>query len=362
MGEAAKNSYRNALEPLYSGLYKGEKEPEDIHQGKDTNASLWLDKYIKVQSQEDTDSRSGLVKEVSEIALPKAYSQFYERWEQMLTSAGVTPQQRRTAMVKGRMIIGLGDESVLETSITLHHTYGVPYIPGSALKGLTASFARQRLGPKWQKGQEAYNVVFGTSKEAGFITFFDAPLVANSKQPILHRDIITVHHPEYYQGNGATPSDWDSPTPIPFLSATGTYLIALAAPDLDHQQTWINKTFAILRYALEEMGIGAKTSSGYGRMELALTEDDTIGETEVAEEIVPEPASTSLLRKIAAAPQVTYELFAAWEQLPPDDERRIEAAEALVQKWDSGGGKKRMPKEEKRYQILKKFIAENAAK
>lgn len=357
MGEAAKNSYRDALEPLYRGLYKGEKDPKDIHQGKDTNAGLWLDKYIKAQSQDDTDSRSGLVKEVSEIALPKVYSQFYERWEQMLTSADVTPQQRRTAMAKGRMIIGLGDESVLETSITLHHTYGVPYIPGSALKGLAASYARQRLGPKWQKGQEAYNVVFGTSKEAGFVTFFDALLIVKPGEKVLQRDIITVHHPEYYQGNGAAPSDWDSPTPIPFLSARGTYLIALAAPDLDHKQTWINKTFAILRYALEEMGIGAKTSSGYGRMELVLTEDDAIGETEAVEEVVPEPASTSLLRKIAAAPQVTYELFAAWEQLPLDDERRIEVAEALVQKWDSGGGKKRNEKQEKRYQMLNKFIS-----
>src|SRR5207302_10163433 len=62
--------------------------------------------------------------------------------------------KKRIAHVKGRMIIGLGDESVLETAITLHRTYGVPYIPGSALKGLAAAYVRQRLGEAWQKGSK----------------------------------------------------------------------------------------------------------------------------------------------------------------------------------------------------------------
>ena len=44
--------------------------------------------------------------------------------------------------------------------------------------------------------------------------------------------------------------------------------IALAAPDLENGLPWIDKTFEILAYALAEMGIGAKTSSGYGRMSL----------------------------------------------------------------------------------------------
>jgi len=39
-----------------------------------------------------------------------------------------------------RIVIGLGGESVLETDITLHHLYGIPFIPGSALKGLTRAY------------------------------------------------------------------------------------------------------------------------------------------------------------------------------------------------------------------------------
>ena len=119
---------------------------------------------------------------------------------------------------------------------------------------------------------EAYKIVFGDTNDAGYITFFDAlyvPETGYQKQP-LHPDVITVHHPKYYQGT-TPPADWDSPTPIQFLSATGSYLIALAAPELEEEKKWINATFKILEEALKIMGIGAKTSSGYGRMEVEQT-------------------------------------------------------------------------------------------
>lgn len=51
-----------------------------------------------------------------------------------------------------RMVIGLGNESVYETSMILHHIYGIPYIPGSAIKGvvrsyiITEEFAQDRNG------------------------------------------------------------------------------------------------------------------------------------------------------------------------------------------------------------------------
>jgi CRISPR-associated protein Cmr6 len=362
---AISHSYRDHL----ASLYEKEKELIDIHQNKDTNAGLWLDKYLTDQDRTDLkdresakgSNRAALVDAVAKIPTHEAYRQFYQRWKLLLDNAGA---KIREAKVKGRMIVGLGDESVLEISIALHHTYGIPYIPGSALKGLAASYTRQRLTEEWQPDSPtgAYKTIFGDTNGSGGIIFFDALYIPDTgpgqNKQALYPDIITVHHPEYYQGGkeDATPSDWDSPTPIHFLSATGVYLVALAAPDLKYGQTWINKTFAILRLALQELGIGAKTSSGYGRMELEKKEEDDIIETEAVEEVVLEPASTSLLRKIAAAPQVTYELFAAWEQLPLDDERRIEVAEALVQKWDSGGGKKRNEKQEKRYQMLNKFI------
>lgn len=43
-----------------------------------------------------------------------------------------------------RLVVGLGNPSVTETSITLHNTYGTPYIPGQALKGITRNYFLQK--------------------------------------------------------------------------------------------------------------------------------------------------------------------------------------------------------------------------
>ncbi|HLH60324.1 MAG TPA: type III-B CRISPR module RAMP protein Cmr6 [Ktedonobacteraceae bacterium] len=231
----------------------------------DAHAELWLDRYM--DDVEKSEKRSAFVAEVSTISIPTIYETFYNRWIQELESLGA---KKREAHVKTRMIVGLGDESVLETSVTLHKTYGVPYIPGSALKGLAASYARQRLTEDWQKGREAYQVIFGDPDEAGYITFFDALYIPEpgTKKRVLYPDVISTHHQKYYQNFAQTPADWDDPIPIPFLTATGDYMIALAAPELNERDAWIEKTFTILKYALADMGIGAKTSSGYGRLEL----------------------------------------------------------------------------------------------
>lgn len=263
---------------------------------------LWLDKYIASLEREETGARMQLVKGVVSIPVPEFYKKYYPRWKNTLKAEyGAIC---REFAVKGRMVVGLGNEGVLETSVALHRTYGVPYIPGSALKGLAASYARLIAGDQWQPSAEecAYSIVFGTTKDAGYLTFFDALYIPvdqrqnTTPQPGEHidhplrPDIITVHHPNYYQekrieqkpvspanhsqeksvekNQFAPPADWDSPTPIPFLSATGTYLIALAAPpELTNGQVWIEKTFEILAEALLILGIGAKTSSGYGRMQ-----------------------------------------------------------------------------------------------
>jgi len=229
-----------------------------------TNAGLWLEKYITNQAEDDSGARWGLVQEVCGIGTPPEYERWFERWRRALQDFGASLGK---AKVVGRMVVGLGGESVLETSIALHHTYGVPYIPGTALKGVAARFARQYLGSEWQEGSPAYKVVFGTTEEAGYITFFDAMPFPGTK--FLYPDVIAVHHPEYYQGEGKPPADWDSPNPVPFIAAAGEYLVALAGP-----HAWVEKVFEILYHALRHLGVGAKTSSGYGRLLLDLGSSD----------------------------------------------------------------------------------------
>ncbi len=244
-----------------------------------TNASLWLHKYIreqKVEKQEST-AKQDLVNQVSNIEVPDIYESFFnEIWK-----PSVEKYAPQSIEISGRMIVGLGAESVLETSITLHRTYGVPYIPGSALKGLAASFAHRFMGEGWNKESKdktrkigkAHKLMFGSQESAGYVIFHDALYVPNSygKNP-LRADILTVHHQKYYQGKDSEgkyspPADWDSPVPIPLLSAQGKYLLAISANsgDAKFDEKMAKLAVDILRLALRDEGIGAKTSSGYGR-------------------------------------------------------------------------------------------------
>lgn len=228
-----------------------------------TNIGLWLDKYITDATHQNKESRALFAREVAGIDTPPEYEEFFKNWETCLKD--LDPKVSR-ATVTNRLAVGLGSEGVLETSVTLHRTYGVPCIPGSALKGLAAAFARQYCGDDWQHDSNNYKVVFGDTETAGYVTFFDALYVPNSghQGKALHFDVMTVHHRSYYEGKNQPPADWDDPNPVPFISATGQYVIALAAPE--GCEGWRDIARSILEQALKNEGIGGKTSSGYGRM------------------------------------------------------------------------------------------------
>lgn len=270
------------------------------------HAGLWLDKFLENQARKTPGAREGapeaerdtarhrLMAEATRISLPAAYDSFFARWERALAELpGVI---RRRAQATGRVIVGLGNESPSETSITLHHTFGAPYLPGSALKGLAAFYARNFLEDAgWRTDAPgapgpAYRTLFGDTTLAGCVTFYDAYYIPGSvaDDRMLHTDTITVHHPEYYQGSAA-PADWDSPTPLPFVSANGAYLVALGGADA----AWVVAGLTILGLALAELGIGAKTSSGYGRMTL----------TEPPATAGSRPRAAAQAQSRAAAPQ-----------------------------------------------------------
>ena len=71
---------------------------------------------------------------------------------------------------------------------------------------------------------------------------------------------MTVHHPEYYSGEGP-PSDCDSPNPVQFVSVRGSFLFVAEGPNRE----WRDYLDRLLRETLEKEGIGAKTAAGYGR-------------------------------------------------------------------------------------------------
>ncbi len=191
---------------------------------------------------------------------------------------------------KWRLTIGLGIASVYETSITLHHIYGIPYIPGSAVKGVVRSYIIQEFfgreeqdlknAEKKAMENEAFVNIFGSQKQEGGIIFFDAfPIEAPSIEP----DIMNVHYPNYYSGE-EPPTDYQNPNPIYFLTVRGKFKFVIAArkgslnedkyifsPPKDYQpqegNNYVKGTIMWWLYeALSVRGIGAKTAVGYGRM------------------------------------------------------------------------------------------------
>ncbi len=162
-----------------------------------------------------------------------------------------------------RMIIGLGGSHPQETSMTLHHIYGIPYIPGSALKGVTrhwvilSGFDNDEGRAEQDKN---FKDIFGAQAQTGKIIFFDAYPDGHIN---LKMDIMNPHYPDYYS-KGSPPADWQSPTPIKFLTVEKTrFKFFLASRD----KNLVDKATEWLKEALQNYGIGAKTSLGYGFFE-----------------------------------------------------------------------------------------------
>lgn len=116
---------------LHLGLFLGRYTPRQVIANEawdDRGRIKWRDHWLeeKVLPAFKTDSR----------ALRDLQSAVYARWQQA-TAGAVTFRARN----KGRLIVGMGGKGVLEVGITLHHVTGLPVIPGSALKGLTRTYA-----------------------------------------------------------------------------------------------------------------------------------------------------------------------------------------------------------------------------
>ena len=206
---------------------------------------------------------------------------------------------------------GLGNEHPLENGFAFLNPYGLPYLPGSGVKGVLRQAARELASGEWgeshgwdaeeihlleRKGQAAIelsviDVLFGRETESGdsdhvrgALSFWDAlPQIPGDTLAV---DIMTPHQSHYYQqrqdrksGDSTSPHDSGAPNPISFLTlppGTGfafhvvcdaTHLERLA-PDLAHGQRWQTLLTAAFEHAFEWLGFGAKTAVGYGAMQV----------------------------------------------------------------------------------------------
>lgn len=211
------------------------------------------------------------------------------------------------AEIEWRMVIGLGSESVYETSMTLHPIYGFPYIPGQAVKGMVRSWIiKEKFEGKEQeayKDSEVFCRIFGCPKTYTYIQRDEncRPIKENGKEkketvdsklkkdyqgdvfffdavplntPNLEVDVMNPHYGPYYT-KGKPPADYYNPEPIYFLTvAKGTkfqflfgikekYNVSISNDKLGNGRL-IEIVDTFFKEALKENGVGAKTSVGYG--------------------------------------------------------------------------------------------------
>jgi CRISPR-associated protein Cmr6 len=199
------------------------------------------------------------------------YADWYERYWAALRGVGVDdPKDVLDATTVWRLVAGFATNPALETGITLHPLYGVPYLPGSAVRGLVRHVAEiellERELPADQPTLESFlveaerrRILLGSltieplekgsaektartvlaawrkdrrlppeirkriavvldQHTGGMATFYDAFPVPG-QEGILQLDLLNPHYPDYYNSQGGKPpSDDQNPTPVYFLA------------------------------------------------------------------------------------------------------------------------------------------------
>ena len=174
-------------------------------------------------------------------------------------------------------ISGLGEPHVTETGLTLHPTYGVPYLTGSSIKGMFHSWLMEAvrntetdaLSEKRLQALFGIEDEEGNEKRQGLLTFHDVIF----PQVIIEPDIMTPHHAEYY--NEKPLRDNENTNPIKFIRArfgnAGT--LAISAEEKVSGIAELETIAEWLSTALSEYGLGAKTAIGYGRFKAHIDQD-----------------------------------------------------------------------------------------
>lgn len=260
--------------------------------GPPEHVGVWLDRCYFPECAadgKDKSQRRALYETAIKALRPgqpaaEAYKPFFERWKREARLPEFT-HRTRVIEAKGRVLLHpASNASVTDGSVLLHHTYGVPYLPGSGLKGIARAWMHRTVAPEVvralfghlpREGEE------GESQGQGAVVEFldalwvpEAPSDAPPDWSPLALDVVNPHHSSYYTGN-AEPSDANEPIPTHRLSAApGTrFLVTVqCAPMRDgkgarvESEAWADFVLdQVLSPALESMGFGAWTSAGYGR-------------------------------------------------------------------------------------------------
>ena len=113
---------------------------ENLKPTAETHAGLLLQRYLTAHKPKERDNTQDtpeemLLDQATGVKVSEVYRAAFDRWLERFvqkTPAGCA-RVHFTVQAAAPIAIGLGNASPLEVGIRLHHTYGMPLLPASAL-------------------------------------------------------------------------------------------------------------------------------------------------------------------------------------------------------------------------------------
>jgi CRISPR type III-B/RAMP module RAMP protein Cmr6 len=246
--------------------------------------------------------------------------------------------------LEGRLAINLADSLIQNAGICLDRLFGLPYIPGSAIKGVCRHAALEELRNANESDKPtilcALCAVFGTAEndfakgdlrayralkpgkdtdQKGAISFLPA-YPANAARIVV--DLTNVHYPDYYRTGQERDQRNENPRPNPFpaVEVGAQFAFCLVLNGINNDPALLTHARRWLEAALAVRGLGAKTASGYGWFSLRPEVLDQLFAEEAREaEAVKKKAEAELAKAEAAAKEAARKAALTPEDAAADE-------------------------------------------
>ncbi len=283
-----------------------------------------------LRGSDDRVQRNFWIRVARRLVIPRLMRTYLNRLEDAVRAIARTnglSYEIKRYRTRKKLLVGIGGASAWESGVLSLNPFGIPWIPGSSLKGamrwtaiielleriessglegeplerLLALVGLKRISESQDGSECVWRIeehdlgsirdcldylkergvkeeilnelttlikLFGSKKEAGrliIIGGFPEP----SNQNFLTPEVVNPHYRSYYQGSegdseGRPPGDWEDP--IPFFHAVVREGVTFRFYILCPLE-FLDRARKLLRRTLVESGIGGRKSSGYGLFE-----------------------------------------------------------------------------------------------
>ena len=263
----------------------------------DAHAGLLMQRGLTDWEESEKSIKAHLINTIANVTASDLYLLAFNRWLDATHEDGNENFATVSATVEGRLFTGLSLGGTLETGATTHHTYGMPMLAGSSVKGAVRSYTEHLFAERNEDGtlkfekvdntnriiiqeqkQQILDLLFGADNDdsgddsqgdAGYLVWHDAwwiPMVndqgslltGNDYKPFVG-DIVTVHHQKYYNREIDEALGMENPIPNQQVAIQGSFYFTI-----EGEQKWVHFARELLKETIENVGLGAKGSSGYG--------------------------------------------------------------------------------------------------